>query len=111
RFHEVFRHVPAESENLGGIYSHNRWTVDESSRINLPEIVIPSKSITDRMALIHGSDSFPIGSDDSNTMHSHRRKVPSFYMDPCEFTVGEFRRIFDGAVPENHGAGADNYSA
>lgn len=93
-FHEVNRHVPAKDEKVPFAYPHIKWTVRPDGLIELPTIVIKQDNLTDDMALIRGSNDFTMGIAGSEPLPPHRRTVPSFYIDPHEFTFEDYKRIY-----------------
>ncbi|NLX97258.1 MAG: protein kinase [Rhodopirellula sp.] len=100
RFHEVFRHVPSEQEGLPGVYPHLRWAVSDEGTVRIPEIEIPSASVTDGMAVIEGSDRFAMGLADSTETPLHHRRIPSFLIDPREFSVADYRVVAGSGPPD-----------
>jgi hypothetical protein len=88
RFHEVYRHVPADRE--GNPHAQRFWRRLENGTIYLPRIQIPGLSVIDGMALIVGNEEFQMNVPASNEAPATRLSVPSFYVDPHEFTVREY---------------------
>jgi len=122
RFHEVCRHVPRDIQAMPtNPYNHTRWYVWDDGSVVLPEIKIPAASVTDEMALFDGSDDFAVGrewvdgtitADDVpslagsevrpksvSTVPAHRRRVPPFYLDCRELTLGDYKRVLRDPPP------------
>jgi formylglycine-generating enzyme required for sulfatase activity len=100
RFHEVFRHVPdEEKESIPGAYRHLRWKVDAEGVVHLPEIEIPDASVIEGMAWIEGSGDFAMGLAGSMDTTPHHRRVPSFFIDPTECSVADYRALNGGKAP------------
>lgn len=98
RFHEVYRHVPDDVRAVPFAWNHQRWKVGSYGSVVLPEIRIPSASVTSSMVEVDGTDAFPANREGSpKTMIA---SVPTFYVDPYERTVGDYKR----AQGQNHGA-------
>ena len=100
RFHEVFRHVPDEKkDSVPGAYRHLRWKIGDDGVVELPEIEIPEETVTKGMAWIKGSDDFAMGLTGSTETPLHHRRVPSFFIDPTEFSVADYRALNQGKSP------------
>ena len=98
RFHEVYRHVPDDVRASPSAWKHQRWSLGKHGTVVLPEIRIPSASVTSSMVEVDGTDAFPANPEGSSkTMIA---SVPTFYVDPYERTVGDYKR----AQGQNHGA-------
>ncbi|MBI3468913.1 MAG: protein kinase [Planctomycetes bacterium] len=102
RFHEVFRHVPDDTEGLPGPYNHTAWWLLEDGSFSLATIKIPSPSVTEGMVYIEGTDDFQMGSREIRISPVHHRRVRSFYVDPHEFTAADFQQIY-GRAPTHLG--------
>lgn len=81
RFHEVYRHVPIESQRVPEIYPHRNWTVDRRGTVHLPVVVIPQHNVTEGMVKFQGGG-----------------QTRPFVLDPHEVTIQEFRKAF-GELP------------
>lgn len=92
-FHEVYRRVPGPRAGLPGVYRHIRWKIRNDGVVELPEIKLPSASVTAGMALIDGDDAFVMGSDTVPTVPVHEHPVVSFYLDTHEVTVDDILNI------------------
>ncbi|MFN3152505.1 protein kinase domain-containing protein [Bremerella sp.] len=114
RFHEVYRHVPdlnKKGKGFGGPYKHLVSKDLKNGMIELPEIVIPNANISADMALLEGHEAFEVGSGQLQSIQSHHRVVPSFYMDTHEVTVAQYLNLSENrntpaslrykAVPED----------
>jgi formylglycine-generating enzyme required for sulfatase activity/tRNA A-37 threonylcarbamoyl transferase component Bud32 len=98
RFHEVFRHVPDIDEELPGARDQRSWKRGTNNGIALPTIKIPSRDITQNMALIDGANAFKMGLAGSTTIPVHLESVHSFYVDTTEFTYGDYLKM-NGTIP------------
>ena len=96
RFHEVLRRVPAMGQSLAGAFDHSRWTIDERGTAILPMVTIPAANVPHGMALI---DAMTIDSKNNNAESEIAGSTPSFYLDPAEVPLREFRRVSRGMVP------------
>jgi formylglycine-generating enzyme required for sulfatase activity len=56
--------------------------------------------IADGMALLEGRDRFIAGVKDSFEVPAHPVRVPSFFLDVREVTIGEYKAAFFGRLPE-----------
>ena len=93
-FHEVYRHVPQGATELPERHPHRYWK-RAGEVITLPKIKIPDRVPTDEMAYFEGvpADGQPAAS---------RVGVTSFYMDPLEFRVQDFKALYPNATSPNH---------
>jgi len=82
RFHEVYRRVPSQTDSLGGINNHTRWTLNSDNAVELVPVRIPAADVTRGMVLV----------PEASSEHS-------FYIDCQEFTVAEYRRLERGTAP------------
>lgn len=94
RFHEVFRHVPDDSEQIPGAYFHRSSKRLAYGEVELPKIEIPLNSIVEDMAFIKGASSFHMGIPDSKTLPRHTRRIESFYIDTTEFTYEQYVAVY-----------------
>jgi formylglycine-generating enzyme required for sulfatase activity len=93
RFHEVFRHVPDQSEPMPGSHNHRRWKQMPDGAVELPRVKIPPDGVAAGMALIQGSDKFHMGKPNSTVLPLHSRRVASFYIDQTEFTFANYKQL------------------
>jgi formylglycine-generating enzyme required for sulfatase activity len=107
RFHEVYRHVPDQSEPMPGSHNHRRWEQRPDGAIILPRVTIPPGDVTSGMALIQGSETFGMGIPDSTVLPWHSRRVASFYIDPTEFTFADYRKL-SGQLPRRFRQGLES---
>lgn len=100
RFHEVFRQVPARPTGLPEVYRHLKSERIDGV-IHLEKISLPPADVSHGMSYFKGVPDFTAGSAQlrlpgvSTTLpfaSPHRRRLPSFYLDPTEVTVEEFWR-------------------
>lgn len=97
-FHEVLRHVPRLNEGSPEIFRHLRWE-QIGNVIELPEIEIPAQSVAQGMASYEGTDDFRMGDEGTPFAPVYECKVRPFYLDPTEYSVGNYRAGNDGAAP------------
>lgn len=96
RFHDVLRHVPKHGELSLRVENHLKWTVDKDGKVELPEIAIPEKDVTERMLLVDTSlDSKKSDPDDDQ---KYALWTPSFYVDAEEATVSKYQ-VFMPSLP------------
>ncbi len=98
RFHEVFRHVPAKDGSVPEAFDHQFWKIREDGTVHVPPIYIPESSVQESMVRFEGSPDFEMGIEQSPTTPRVRRSVDSFYLDACEFTVGDLKRHHFGSM-------------
>jgi len=103
RFHEVYRHVPADMSEGPGAWNHLRWSLDEEGNVVLPEIRIPSASVTDSMVQVEGTEEFLLKEGPESQNGRVLTTVPTFYVDPYERTVGEYKRGMGSHRAAEHG--------
>lgn len=97
-FHEVFRTVPREAGFLPQTYTHLR-SEEINNVIHLPEIEIPTASVTEEMSEFQGSPTFAVGLDQDTLVPRHVRSLPGFYLDNHEVTLGEYRSLYTNHLP------------
>lgn len=96
RFHEVYRHVPAEPNRTAEAYPHRRWYLDrQTGQITLPTIEIPVQVEVDRMSKFEGSEHFEAGERDAKGNPQAIRNVAPFLLDTHEVTIDEFRKVYN----------------
>jgi len=97
RFHEVYRRVPDDRENVCGPTAYFGWRRDKDdfNSIKLVDITIPDKNVTDEMAFVPGNEHFFAGTESSLLTPRHERAVPAFYMDTTEVPVSVNVTLFD----------------
>jgi eukaryotic-like serine/threonine-protein kinase len=115
RFHEVFRYVPAA---LTELYeprgNHNRFHVIDDV-VHLPGIKISASNPDEGMSLVPGTAEFEVGAlmqpiPGSVAMPRHKRRIPGFYLDTKEVSVGEYLRATPGfRFPEGKPQPPDNF--
>lgn len=91
RFHEVLRLVPDDPAGVPEAHRHHRFDWIDGI-IYLRSIDIPDRNVADGMSLVPGSSDFVMGSKTNPAFPVHRRRVPSFYLDPKEVTIGAYRK-------------------
>lgn len=108
RFHEVYRHVPANAEKAKQPWRHTLCREDNEGAILLMDIRIPEASVTNSMVLVEGAQEFNWAWwKDAE----QRMTIPDFWVDPFEFTVAEYRRIQErGLRPSEAKRQTDNRS-
>lgn len=97
RFHEVYRHVPANAEKAKQPWRHTFCREDNDGAILLRDIQIPEASVTNSMVLAEGAQDFNRAWWKENA--EQRMTIPDFWVDPFEFTVAEYRRIQERGLP------------
>ncbi len=98
-FHEVYRHVPGTTDGLPGPHRHERWTARADGTIEIPYVEVPPDSITRGMALFEGADRFTVGLPRDTTIPAHDRRIPAFWFDSTELTVGNYLRYYPELLP------------
>ena len=93
RFHEVYRHVPDESEGLAESHQRRRLRMLSDRTIRLPSIEIPPQNVTADMAFIEGDEDFVMGKEGRSDLPPHRQPVQSFFMATTEFTAADLQHI------------------
>jgi formylglycine-generating enzyme required for sulfatase activity len=89
-FHEVYRHVPRENEEVLS-YKHQSSIVLADGAIEVPAVEVPLAEVAQGMVLLKGSERFKMGSEDTTTP-VHERRVSPFLLDPRETTVGDLKK-------------------
>ncbi|MCA8997990.1 MAG: protein kinase, partial [Planctomycetaceae bacterium] len=90
RFHEVYRHVPWANENSAQAgYNHFFWRKQSDGRIKLPSIEVPPEDVTSGMVQIDGAANFPLAPQ-FPIDPAKKYRIPTFYIDPREYTQGDF---------------------
>jgi formylglycine-generating enzyme required for sulfatase activity len=95
-FQEEYRHVPSDLEGIPFKNIFLWFERLQNGVIQWHEIAIPEPSIIKGMVLIPGSTDFRMGT----LSRPQRYSVPGFYIDPHEFTVGEYVKL-DGLRPRD----------
>jgi formylglycine-generating enzyme required for sulfatase activity len=101
QFHEVYRHVPRQGEKSSNAQlRHRRWCISDDERtVVLPAIDIPGALVTSQMARISATARFRMGAEHLRGLAPpHTRRVPAFYIDPTEFTIGQRKQAI-GSFP------------
>lgn len=103
RFHEVYRHVPTEEEARGGRtgFRHLRWDIDSGGDIRLPAIEIPKSKVTEGMVRVEGTPAFQSGIPGSRINPASHCSIPTFFVDPAEFSLKDYRKLLSGKSPAN----------
>lgn len=90
RFHEVYRYVPSDPRVLPETPRHWIWSNPSPGVVELRSVTIFESSVADGMVEFKGDAAFLVGQSDSPLGPQHRRRVPPFYLDSHEVTVGEW---------------------
>lgn len=98
-FHEVYRHVPKPEDVYQFKFYHREWTRDAQGTIHWRRIAIPSDRVTVGMAKITGAQEFLMGEPESKAHPQHRRRVPDFYIETREVTLGDYKTTSPGFLP------------
>jgi len=110
RFHEVLRHVPTTDSFSSGTYRHQSWQQLPNKVILLRDISLPLAAVTKGMVALPGSDDFLMGYKASPELPIHHRRIPPFFLDAHEVTVGDYSRstqfALDARAPSTTAAGA-----
>ena len=93
-FHEVYRRVPA-GNLMSGAPAHLSWEIDTDGTVLLSRIEIPSATVVDGMSYLAGSDDFEVGDATLPEAMPHRVRIPPFYIDRAEVSVGDVRKQMD----------------
>lgn len=97
-FHEVYRTVPENTKVLQSSYRH-RNCYDKGMFLEWPDIHIPVDGIDKTSCLFDGSPRFSMGEEGNLQIPLHRRRIPPFYLDRHEVTVGEYRSAYHNHLP------------
>lgn len=92
-FHEVYRHVPRNSENMAGIYNHQHWELQKDGSVAMPPIWIRPVDVVADMAQVPACpafDSYLLGTSGSPVIYD----MASFYIDTTEVTSAEYQKIW-----------------
>lgn len=100
-FHEVYRHVPKTMSELQGQHNHNYFKFVDNGVVTWRSIKIPSE---DRALLGMSTIRKPISGKDP-------QGETAFFLDPTEFTLGEYRRIMNKDNSEMRGVPSDSACA
>lgn len=98
RFHEVYRHVPAQSETTSFADLHLRWRIGPAGQVKVNPIKIPRADVTIGMGLVE-KGSRVIEPVKSKSKQTTPWQIPSFYVDARELSVDEMRRG-DKPIPQ-----------
>lgn len=101
-FHEVYRYVPdpGEPEEFKG-YRHLRRTTDAAGVVTLGDVAIFStEEVRSEMVTIPEMADFRMGSEHLSDAPPHRRRIPGFYLDVTEVTVGQAASLANWYLPE-----------
>tara|TARA_R110002111_G_scaffold1157_1_gene8162 strand:- start:21457 stop:23784 length:2328 start_codon:yes stop_codon:yes gene_type:complete len=112
-FHEVYRHVPEKHEGIPEAFRHQRFTRDpvRPNHIELPELeILAPHEVTQKMALIKGSDEARFGINGNPSLPEHYRSIPDFWMDPMELSVEKYTELFLKANSQPAGRMGSNYA-
>jgi hypothetical protein len=90
RFHEVFRRVPSDDEHFSGSYRHHHWEQAENGGVRLADVALPLADVHVGMVRLTGSSDFVMGKPEVMEWPIHHRRLPEYYLDPREVTVGDF---------------------
>jgi serine/threonine protein kinase/formylglycine-generating enzyme required for sulfatase activity len=132
-FHEVFRTVPSTEEDAAiGIKGdsqrigdpdrpeslvletpqanrHRSWQIDQDGTVEFSEITIPATEVSSGMARFEGGD-FAMDPRGLNGAPSHVRKIPTFYLDTTEVTVGDWLKVWK-SLPKSVAPSASRFQA
>lgn len=89
RFHEVYRHVPRDTNMTPRFYPHCLWTVTSPNSVSLYPVTIPPLRDEPEMSLL---------ADDEQPRKT-TPAIKAFLLDKREFTVGEALPIFSNQLP------------
>lgn len=93
RFHEVYRHVPADPAVMKGPFAFQRWHTGTDGSVILEDVIIPPSDVTTGMARVAGSSDFLVAANDNAGSGSLTCRIPDFFVDVAEFTVGDFKKV------------------
>ena len=95
-FHEVYRRVPVDLDDLPHALPQGFWKKLEPGVMELRPVAVVDQSTSPGMSRFEGNDDFVAGSAKLLDAPQHHRRVPPFYLDAHEISVGEFLRDFSG---------------
>jgi hypothetical protein len=95
RFHEVFRYVPKNGNEMQEVHRPNRWDFI-AGVIRLRSIRLPQSSVTAGMCYCRGATEFVLHGEELPGAGSHRRSVPPFYLDTTEVTIQDYLTVMPG---------------
>jgi serine/threonine protein kinase len=97
RFHEVYRRVPREHEQVRQHHDLNATLLDDGT-VKLYGIKIPKMNISRQMTRIKGNPSFPFASVTTRAA-PYTLSIRPFWIDNHEFTVREHTALLAGTSP------------
>jgi formylglycine-generating enzyme required for sulfatase activity len=108
RFHEVYRRVPRNVNDLPLQWPHKSWMnfpaqARVGAQIQWPVVNIPGLGVAEGMAQFSGNPRFRVGIEDDDLVPAHLRHLPAYYLDPREITIDEFKTVNAGAFPPGPG--------
>ena len=94
KFHEVYRHVPADASIATGGSPHNSWVADASSdRIAWPPFELFDSKAADGMIEVPGGE-FHIAKSGTLGIPESDQTVSGFFMDPVEVSAASYTKTF-----------------
>lgn len=90
-FHEVYRHVPADHEELPGLYVHQKWTKETDGSIRLPEIRL--QSTADLRSSMRHVNAGTFSMESGDTTAARVAVIPEFYVDAVETKVSDILQV------------------
>ena len=91
RFHEVYRYVPSDPRVVPEASAHWFWTNPGPGVVELGSVTIFDSSVATGMVEFTGDAGFLVGQPNDPIFPQHIRRVPPFYLDSHEVTVGEWK--------------------
>jgi formylglycine-generating enzyme required for sulfatase activity len=100
-FHEVLRKVPPpDSPPEGSHFRHLGWTSVADGTIELPAVeLFTNEEVTGGMARVEGTEAYQFGECAREGFAGLRSRVPSFFIDATEVTVGRWGDEMGGTHP------------
>jgi formylglycine-generating enzyme required for sulfatase activity len=99
RFHEVYRRVPEDVAEKRETFPHTLWTNLPTGEIELDDVTIFDRSVSQEMAKFDGGEDFVVGSAGIDGAPEHHRRVPPFFLDSHEVTIGELKKNMPKYLP------------
>ena len=90
-FHEVYRHIPVDIDDVPYALPHGFWKKLAPGEIELSPVAIYDQSVNQGMSRFEGSSNFVVGSATLPDVPEHHRRVPPFLIDNHETTLGEWK--------------------
>lgn len=97
-FHEVFRTVPDQPDEVSGGFWHQRWTTIGTDTVELYPVKIPrlsTETISQKMCFLKGARDFVVGDNrfGQRSVGEHEREIQPYFLDTHVVSLGEYLTI------------------